>query len=59
MRALRYHRVSDTKARNREDVYSLSEQESMTLAYCVEHEFEDTGSCREIHTGPIWTNGLR
>jgi site-specific DNA recombinase len=43
--------VSDTKARNREDVYSLNEQEAMTLTYCQEHGFEDTGSCREIHTG--------
>jgi site-specific DNA recombinase len=50
-RAFRYHRVSDQKAKTREDVYSLSEQEAMTAAYCQEKGYEDVGDCREIHTG--------
>ncbi len=51
MRAFRYHRVSDPKSKNRDDKYSLSEQESMTAQYCQEHGYEVVGDCREVHTG--------
>lgn len=51
MRAYCYHRVSDPKALNKEDKYSLGEQAEMTRRYCQEKGYEIVGECKEAHTG--------